>query len=307
MVVVPTRDSSPFKNRHWLAEIRMIRISYKSLKQGGPAWAPAMLDGTIVIFEYLPSPCLVPLSTVVYYYTLEIYINHVSHSSYKVPFILVMPFLLFGGWLRSTRKSRVKRSKEGFVFLHDDMCLAGRICRLFTLGTGACDCEALVWGVDSTTFIATKWRRCGNGTRLSTWKLSSAIVKSVMLVLTFTKGREWENGKMIEAFWWRRAQDWNQATCLFTRFTVSAFFIQTLLLGFIAQVVLSNIVTCTLLYTVNLESFCRPRKFMPFAVWAPKACMRNKVARQKSCWPMKEAPLCPIFFWAYSFYKLATK
>ncbi len=22
------------------------------------------------------------------------------------------------------------------------MCLAGRICRLFTLGTGACDCEA---------------------------------------------------------------------------------------------------------------------------------------------------------------------
>jgi hypothetical protein len=56
-----------------------------------------MLDGTIVIFEYLPSPCLVPLSTVVYYYTLEIYINHVSHSSYKVPFILVMPFLLFGG------------------------------------------------------------------------------------------------------------------------------------------------------------------------------------------------------------------
>jgi hypothetical protein len=42
-----------------------------------------------------------------------------------------------------------------------------------------------------------------------------------MLVLTFKTGREWENGKMIETFWWRRAQDWNRATCLFTLFSVS--------------------------------------------------------------------------------------
>ena len=85
-------------HRHWLAQIHMIRISYKSLKQGGPAWAPAMLDGTMMInLLAVTLPCPVPLATVVYYYTLEIYINHVSHSSYKVPFILVMPFLLFGG------------------------------------------------------------------------------------------------------------------------------------------------------------------------------------------------------------------